>query len=154
MTAIPRHAAPDRLSESLLGVAAGIDAEVFVELPSPVASFLPHAIACVLLEADAAAASERIERMLGAPAREGFSDVPAGVLSFVEYCAFTPIVPVEESEMSPKVLAEIVGVGGAVGLATLAGAPVVIAVAAAGGTVVVLGAALGLAQRLYGWIAP
>ena len=156
LTAIPRDAFPERPPDSLLDVAVGLGAELLVELPSPVASFLPHAIACILLDADADAgkARDRLDTMLSTPPREGLPDIDPGVLAFAEYCAFTPIVPMEESPLTAKVMARIVGVSGAVGLAALGSVPLLIAVASAAGTVVVLSAAVGVGERVYSWVAP
>jgi uncharacterized membrane protein (DUF485 family) len=92
--------------------------------------------------------------MLSLPPRQGLADVDPAVLAFAEYCSFTPIIPMEESRLSAKVLAQIVGFGGVVSVATIATAPIIVGVASAAGTIVVLSAAAGVGERVYSWIAP
>jgi hypothetical protein len=153
-TAIPRNAFPGQPPETLSDLAESLQCDQLVELPPPAASFLPHAIACILQDTGSDVAIERLVELLSRPAGDALADIDPNVLAFAEFCSFTPIVPTEESEISPKVMARIVGVGGAVGLATVAGAPIVVAIGAAAGTVVVLSAAVGVGNRIYSLIVP
>jgi hypothetical protein len=150
LLSIPRHSFI-RPPKDLPDLLERLDATLIGEVPDPVASFLPHAIACILSDTNAAAVAERLEATLSTPIGDGIPGFLARVFPFAQYCSFAPIVPVEHSDMAPEVLAAIVGVSGTVVAVAVvaAGAPVIVAIGAAAGTVVILSVAAGVGARLF-----
>jgi hypothetical protein len=75
-------------------------------------------------------------------------------MAFASFCAFTPILALEQSPLNKVVLAAIVATGGTVAIAAVGSGVAVIAVA--GGTVVVLAVATVFAEhvanRLDRWL--
>ena len=99
------------------------------------------------------------ELMRGLPGHP-LAGVEPRTREFVEHCAFAPIIAVEESLLSPKVLTAMVTAAGSicVGIVAVGAAPVLVAAGIGVGTVLVVAAlgppAIAIGQRLADAIAP
>jgi hypothetical protein len=155
LIAIPRQALPGDPT-NIEEVALALDATIERELPTPAASFLPHAIASLLPDQDADSAFTRLNRFLETPPVQGFeSEDDVRLMSFAAYCAFAPIVPLEESRLRGIVAVALIGAGGSVAAALVtAGAPIIIALGAGAATVLVFTVTLAGAEHIYNKLAP
>jgi hypothetical protein len=155
LIAIPRDAVPGDVT-TIEEVAAALDATIERVLPSPGALFLPQAIASLLPDQDAQSTITRLDQFMATPptlAFEGEDD--ARLITFAAYCAFAPIVPIEESRLRGVVAAALIGAGGTVAAAIVAaGAPIIIAIAAGAATVLVFTVTLAGAEHIYNKLAP
>jgi hypothetical protein len=117
-------------------------------------------LAGLTLDRDATAAFEHAGSLLDQSPSRMLAALDPAVRAFVEHCAFEPIVGIEESPLSGKALASVVGTAGVIAgaIITAGAAPVLIAVAIGVGgaavAVVVGAAAIGVAERVYEAIAP
>lgn len=135
--AVPPQDAPGAPLETVEDLAGALEMQIMQILPTPSASFLPHAIATVLLERDPEAAYERLADFLSKPPAEGL-DLDPALLTFASFCAFTPILPLEQSPLEKVVLAAAIGASAPIAIAVAGSGVAVIGVAA--GVVVVLAA--------------
>jgi hypothetical protein len=160
LSAFPRASLPDSPSD-LDGVADALGLDILAVAPSPAPSFLPHAVAALLISSTPGEAANLFETMVNTPP-SGLHElgIDPTIMNFATYCSFAEIVGVEQSKMHPTALAAILTGAvsfGIAAMATVAG-PVVVVVGAgigtAAATVVVLSGAAALGDRIYGKIAP
>jgi hypothetical protein len=132
------------------------DLQVVRDLPSTEPALLA-ALAGILEGADEEEALERMDRLLINHPENPLADIDSWNRRFLEHCAFSPILAVEESPIRPKVLAAMVAGAAAVTVAAIPTAGLVLAIVAGVGTVTLVAAvgppAVALGERLATSIA-
>jgi hypothetical protein len=137
-------------------VAAALGVDILLSESDPSKEFLTYAIAAILAagqeEGSADLAVARLQTYVGQP--PGETDGDRDLLAFAFYCASEPVVLIEQSPITKKVLAILAGAGTTI---TIAAVPVVgipLAIVYGATTIVGLGTATAVMERLYDLIAP
>ncbi|HMJ74202.1 MAG TPA: hypothetical protein VK471_12675 [Solirubrobacterales bacterium] len=152
ITAVPADAIPDQPLEAI-GRFGGLD---FVGEFAPTEPALLAALAA-MLEGEGEEGALEMERLLGADPNNPLANVDPWRKRFIEHCAFTPILAVEESPIRPKVLVAMLGGAAAITVAAIPAAGLVLAIVGGVGTVVLVAAvgpaAVALGERLEKLVA-
>lgn len=147
LVAVPPRDAPGAPPVTVEDLARLLDMTIVETLPTPAASFLPHAISAVVLEPeDAPACVHRLNTFLGRSPADGL-DIDPALLEFALRCAYTPTVLLEQSPVDKIVLASI-AVSAPVAIAVAGSGVAVIGVAA--GTIVVLATTAVFTRHVLG----
>jgi hypothetical protein len=158
MTVVPRDAFSGSRPRTVQDVAELLGLKVLREY-EPTDRALLAVLTGLLAEDGANESIDRIDRLVygGSELRE--LNLNPAIGSFVEHCAYAPILAVEESLLKPKVLAAMLGGAAAICVAAIGGGAGLVVAAVVGVGVVLTVAVVGppavaLGERLAAGIAP